>query len=764
MGHQHGLRAGKPRRRAGSATFHHSTFNNTVSSVGGRPASPRAVGLEVLEDRRLMSYTVAVGPMLLMVGDEGTPNTMTVALNADGRNVTASLNGQSQTVPLAGLSVLRLYGGTGSDTITVDPRLAISSCIVDGNGNDTIRAGAGDDYMYVGKGHDLIISAGGHKNLFGTDANDTILGSNGNDPVGGGTPVDAVLAPQPVISMIESSIMAGSAVDVQGMGTMLAAGTPLTARYVWNFGDPSGAHNQIEGFNAAHVYDTPGTYVITLQVTNEAGVQAAAAAQVTVAPDTRRVIYLDNHGSDWNTGLSPAAPVQSLSRAMQLIANNTELLLARGETFGVGQGLTIGYQNVVVGAYGAGDNPVLRYAGHGSNPSILTLASKARDVTVQDLTFDSPGSDNNTAATGIFIGGVNLTVRRNRFLNVDDALNLNASPTGVLIQDNTAPLASVWRTGGSGVHDYFAWVQGSDISFIGNNVANSGLHTIRMGKGYSRVLLSANSLSELDGWTTLDIHDGEYLYVASNLLGGGDVGIGPLGGTDGLTNPNYKTIRTSWVVLENNVVLQGAINVCHGTEHLMVRNNVLRRYGKAAITVGGYNWTYQAGVTDVSILNNTGYNNGANGNFLYVYGDVQSDRSGQITLDDNLYVAPNMVTGQYQTAAVYVTNTDLSSFREVKNNVWNAPKTATYAHGGYFYVWPSWSNSQGYKTPAQWDAYAQVSGERYQNVTLDSRYAPSAGSLAISGCAPVHGVFTDLYGAARPTASWSAGAVQALLA
>jgi hypothetical protein len=76
-----------------------------------------------------------------------------------------------------------------------------------------------------------------------------------------------------------------------GAGNTLGGGLPHTASYRWDFGDTSStsAYNVLPGFNAAHVYDTPGNYTLTLRVTNENGEQSAAV--------TRSVVVRSEHGA-----------------------------------------------------------------------------------------------------------------------------------------------------------------------------------------------------------------------------------------------------------------------------------------------------------------------------------------------------------------------------------------------------------------------------------------------------------------------------------
>ena len=102
----------------------------------------------------------------------------------------------------------------------------------------------------------------------------------------------------------QTTVTVGQAVQVNAVQTGLAigadlgVGTPLTARYQWDFGDTtSGSQfDQLPGFNAAHIYDVPGLYTITLTITNQAG-QVGVAQQmirVTPPPVVPQAIYVDN--------------------------------------------------------------------------------------------------------------------------------------------------------------------------------------------------------------------------------------------------------------------------------------------------------------------------------------------------------------------------------------------------------------------------------------------------------------------------------------
>ena len=113
-------------------------------------------------------------------------------------------------------------------------------------------------------------------------------------------------------------------------------------------------------------------------------------------------------------------------------------------------------------------------------------------------------------------------------------------------------------------------------------------------------------------------------------------------------------------------------------------------------------------------------------------------------------------------APVYVAGSNLDVFKEISNNVWPKPMSYNkYGEGGMFYVWPKWSDSDGFKDPKEWDAYAQVSDESYENPSYNSLLMPARGTTASSAGGAVKGVWTDFYGHLRPrSGNVTAGAVQ----
>jgi PKD repeat protein len=499
-------------------------------------------------------------------------------------------------------------------------------------------------------------------------------------------------------------------INVDALSSKLVVGTPLTAEYQWDFGDPGTQFDTMTGFNASHVYDTPGTYTITLTVTNQDGGVASATQQVMIAASTRKQIFVDSvDGSDSNPG-TQAQPLQSFAQAVTKIGNNTEILFHAGETFNVLAGVEIAATNVVIGSYGSGANPVLnRIKGVGSGT--FATWNTSNGVTFQNLTFDSPyGVGPNDAApktgvNGIDLAGQNMVVRNCTFLNIDDAINENGNPTGVLIQNNNAPLAT-------GLRGYFVWGQGAQSVIVGNNVANSTReHVVRM-VDMNEVTVEGNTFANLDRQNVdsgdyskgcIEMHVGSYAYIADNVITDGDIRLGPLG-----LWGESPSDSTDWCVIKDNQLTGTDIYVNSGTHHAMVEGNVITNDSSQGIAISGpdsENRTSQ----DITVTHNTGIDNGTTGSFLYVAGYVDG-----ITLTNNLWVAPNVGSSVF---AVYVGSGDLSSFTTIGNNIWPAQtENAT---------------SNGPETDSQWNANSQVQNDTFETVDLQDTYQTTLGSLLV---------------------------------
>jgi hypothetical protein len=92
---------------------------------------------------------------------------------------------------------------------------------------------------------------------------------SGSPFIGGNSPLYLAVSPDqgPIASFADSIAPAGSASSFDGSASSDPDGT--VARYDWDFGDGTGAQNG--GPNPTHTYTTPGSYTVTLTVTDDAG-------------------------------------------------------------------------------------------------------------------------------------------------------------------------------------------------------------------------------------------------------------------------------------------------------------------------------------------------------------------------------------------------------------------------------------------------------------------------------------------------------------
>lgn len=478
-------------------------------------------------------------------------------------------------------------------------------------------------------------------------------------------------------------------------------------RYDWNFGDPTGRWNALTGFNAAHVYDKPGAYTITLTVTDPAGHVTIRQTMLKVVSDSRKVIYVANEGSDSNTGASPSAPLRTANRALSSASNNCTIAFKAGETFDVSDTIHLKWQNLVVACYGQdpkSKEPQLATLRKidGKGTSMLYVDDKSRDVLVQGILFDSiwpltsKYGEKKVPARGLTVGGFNIAVRDCTFRNVSDAINNEKEPQGMLVQDSlfTEELRA-----------QSVWGEGKDHVYVGNTMKHSRQeHLIRTsGAGVTRLLIAHNALSRPNNAKgSIELRRAEWFYVTGNTITGGTMRVGPQE-QDQQREPNWANIKCKFGVVEDNRIEKVFVNFRLGTEHVILRNNLIAYESGEAILVEcvkeGYDQVRK--IIDLTIEKNTAVNSGTKGKFLKVNGHAEG-----IALRGNLYVAPKLTTENVQSCAVDVRDKDLSGFTAIDANVWPAVNGPVYR-----------LNEQPLTAP-QWNAAKQVGEERQANVQL----------------------------------------------
>jgi PKD repeat protein len=537
---------------------------------------------------------------------------------------------------------------------------------------------------------------------------------------------------QPGFGVLLSPGVVPCVLHVNGLRFPLATGTPLTARYDWDFGDPGGKYNTLTGFNAAHFFQQPGKYTITLTVTDQAGTVRSATAHIVLTADRRHEIFVSPGGSDLNVGTSPDAPLHSLGKAFKILPDNCEILLKAGNSYDVDNVLKIAHADVLVGKYDEGPDPVvmlLKQSGDKATHGFISVDTRCNGITFEHLTFDSPYAVGEAAEApkigveAIVARGRNITVRNCTFLNVDNAVNANGSPIGLLVEDCKAPLKT-------GLRAYFVWTQGSDFVCIGNTAANSTReHIVRL-SGVDRALIVNNDFTNLDrrpedkydtSKGTIEMHNGSYAYIAHNTVAGGTIRVGPLG-----LHEDAST-ATDWAVVDGNRVTGTYIVAYPGAHHVMIRNNIIRNDTQQDIQLLAPDGEGRTN-SDIHILNNTGIDNGETGAFLKVWGHVDG-----IEMANNLFVATHLKVGANGAGAVNIAQSDLSSFSAISHNIWPVECML----------------NNRVITQADWATSSPVSQDQFARVDLDENGTPSGNTLDEAGVA-LDGVVFDIDGNRRP--------------
>jgi hypothetical protein len=676
---------------------------------------------------------------------------ITVTANTTNGTFTASADGKSLTAPLSSLSYIKFFGAAVGAYVWIDPKITVAenlanynngsdtitagggsvsvragngydsiTCgpgvdtVVCGSGNCTVIAGAGSDSIGAGSGNDSIAAGSGADTINGGIGHSTVTGGSSNDLISNASNLPAVdvYTVSPLKAVISNwfsdTLIAGQTIQVNAANSGLGDGDPLDATFTWNFGDYNGSYDTLTGFNAAHVYSTPGTYTVTLTVTNDLGQSSSASQKVTVVADTRNTIYVSQSGSDSNNGESVNSPIRSLTRATQLATANTRILLQCGDTFYDYTGIILNQNNELLGNYGSGANPIILYDGPRNSTAIVTTSGIASNITVQNITFDTiynKDSLETGMGDGVDVFTPDTSVIGCTFLNVENGIFGNY--WGLLAENNSAPVQSALRA-------YFLWLNGTDIVALGNNVAGSAQqHDIR-GTG-DRVLIADNTLANpatiagTPGKTVLDLQGGEYFTVANNVAPdtGGGVWLGPL--QNQTVNPSI-----SWVNFVGND-LGGYFDVEQGAHHVVLQDNVFVRdsliTGANGISVNGYDSTDGRQVIDLRIMYNTDISTLPEGDFLSEFSPAQG-----ISVVNNLWIAPDLVGyGWDRSAAIFVAGNDLSSFTEIKDNVWPNASTGLTGWDNVYYVSTQTQSSSGWYNIA-----AQLGSSVFGNVLVST--------------------------------------------
>lgn len=446
--------------------------------------------------------------------------------------------------------------------------------------------------------------------------------------------------------------------------------------YAWDFDagteDDFGGR-YFKGLNAAHVFETPGTYEVMLTVTDHLGNLATTSETITVLANSGTTYYVDSDiGNDSCNGTSATVvdssicPWKTADKALSQIARPSQwaplsqwyykpgdrVLFKRGQTFDFETPLTIGHgfgtQGYHFGAYGNSSDPkpIIQYKGPHNN-LMLSFGFGTGYIGFVDLRFNFLDSNTDNQAQGLFGSGAatkNILFLRNDFYEtynsavgasnalVDNPLT-NFFVVDSTFQNPTTHIASVTHQAVFGVHGFVLW---------GNRFDKSGNH-ISYNSDVRNGLVSGNVFSRpAFGRTALRIISGRNIYVADNQFLGWIDSVNCFVEPGGCTGPisthngggtrynfhlvnfgpgsNNGPLTLTDIVFERNILtnFESGLDVVNA-ENFVVRNNLFitpssEPNGARALTVSAPHG--EIGLTrpleNVRVIGNTFILNGQN--------------------------------------------------------------------------------------------------------------------------------------------------------
>jgi hypothetical protein len=353
------------------------------------------------------------------------------------------------------------------------------------------------------------------------------------------------------------------AVEVQRDFTITAGnaffdqGPSLGIVCTFNFGDPTGAYNILTGYNAAHIYQTPGTYQMTLSRIGEPDF----VKTIHVVPDKRGVQTLQKG--------------DILADVIRGVKNDTVVLLPPGATFDIISPIEVKSRNVEFrAAPGEGPMPRIRkiYGGKASNSLIL----HGLDITFRGIEFDSDRDmkkhgDGKVNIRGITADTAHVVLDHCAFRNVDDAIFCTTVTRGLLVQNCKFT---------NEVRSCDVWAGGADLVLLGNTMATSEHeHNCRQSyPGFYNMLVYENEMHATHGKETLTFRLGQDLYASHNLFDGWlRLGPGPRGDHRPMSPEELQRAFVRYVVIERNAFIGRAatIQINEGTSEAIIRYNRL---------------------------------------------------------------------------------------------------------------------------------------------------------------------------------------------
>ena len=517
-------------------------------------------------------------------------------------------------------------------------------------------------------------------------------------------PDPAAVAPAPVITSSTSLGMAPMTVHFHSLDTPMDDLARTESLLAWDFGDVGSAHNRLEGWSAAHVFDDPGTYTVTLTLTTRDGATSTSTSTVDVLPDTRTQLFVSADGDDASDGLTPETAIRTLVELRGRLQADMTVLLRRGDLFETDPSqqdrwFTLSANNVVFTAYGEAEQPLPEL--RATNRQSILFFDAVSNILVEDLHFTA---NNGLNAHAISSNANNVTVRRCDVDSIAEGIVFNQG-SHLFTADNR--VSAQW---GYGLRAWGGAVALNDQVHVGNRY-NSGNNSPGMLIKGDRLLVANNSISSQDDNPLgLNVNTSNHLYLADNNISRGV----------GLEGVQHFVLARNLLNQRREPYTALQIDVASGTGQ--IRNNVMLATEADALVIAG---------ADTAVVNNTIYATAVTPGRLLV---VSATTTG-LRMINNLFGSTALPMSWAQVVSL------------------EAPAGLA---AGCFNLFPTPFDSA-------WADLASTGWNDHTDIVLpDITWRPPADSLPARFARPAAGVRGDREGTPRPSGgAWTAGALEA---
>lgn len=556
------------------------------------------------------------------------------------------------------------------------------------------------------------------------------------------------------------------AVQFDATGTTMAApGRPFhDLEYRWDFGDPgsgtwargsragSSSKNAALGPVAAHVYESPGTYLVTLTVTDGTNTVTNACTQI-AALDPNAVYGGANTTCVNASGAvhagCPLIPLIYADSAACILAGRCvtqpsfdialatffgagkRVLFKGGDTFTASNQTTYsGVGPAQVGSYGGGQ---ARINGSPGGNGYFFVALTSSDLRITNLEFDGSATSAQVWMTFQNTAWSNVLLLNNYVHNYANFLNgvdwASSGGFGFFVFGNRFETPDP-----TSLTDMTLVSQGSIIAIIGNNFAMNGI-----GQQVVRINHSNNFVvtdNDVSGAAGVPGNQKETIAVRSSptrssnfgVISGNSVSVGP--GYVGIFPSNASAnLGVFDVIIEGNYIFGAGsgltTNAIHtNAERITIRNNIIDATDPnmdIGILLRGTNGGFSLPSKDVQVYNNS------------IYSSQPAGALAGITVDTDVSTGNVIRNNLVFTSGITGTVISDAGNKATKSNNTGDPVVAP----GIVTLNPNWTIT----VP----------------MTPLTNFTPGAGSYAIDTGATVP-VFSDFFGAAR-TGTYDLGAV-----